>query len=132
MKALSILQPRAWLIANGYKPPENRSWNTNFRGDFLIHAGKGFDQAGYDWVRETFPDIPLPGSDGHRGRAKNAYDRGGIVGRGTLSHVVTESESPWFFGPYGFWIVNPQPLSFRPCRGKLGFFVPDVMLGEAA
>jgi hypothetical protein len=38
VKALSIRQPWAWLIANGHKDIENRSWNTNYRGAFLIHA----------------------------------------------------------------------------------------------
>ncbi len=50
MKALSIRQPWAWLIANGYKDIENRSWRTNFRGEFLIHAGKKFDSAGWRWA----------------------------------------------------------------------------------
>lgn len=41
MKALSIRQPWAWLILHGGKDIENRSWNTNFRGRFLIHAAAG-------------------------------------------------------------------------------------------
>lgn len=40
MKALSILQPWAWLITAGHKDIENRRWWTNYRGPFLIHAGK--------------------------------------------------------------------------------------------
>ncbi|MCP4687042.1 MAG: ASCH domain-containing protein, partial [Desulfobacterales bacterium] len=68
MKALSIRQPWAWLIANGYKDIENRSWRTSFRGEFLIHAGKKFDGAGWDWaVAET--NIALPG--------KKEYELGG-------------------------------------------------------
>ena len=43
MKALSIKQPWAWLIVNGYKDIENRTWKTNYRGTFLVHASKGFD-----------------------------------------------------------------------------------------
>ena len=114
MKALSILQPWAWLIVNGYKPWENRTWNTSFRGEFLIHAGKRFDSDGYDWVSENFPEIPLP--------AKDAFERGGIVGEGTIIGVATESVSPWFFGPVGFHISGAAPRPFSPCRGKLGFF----------
>ncbi|WP_245839042.1 ASCH domain-containing protein [Yersinia kristensenii] len=38
MKALSIRQPWAWLIVNGYKDIENRTWNTKCRGPVLIHA----------------------------------------------------------------------------------------------
>ena len=32
MKALSIQQPWAWLIAHGKKDVENRTWATAFRG----------------------------------------------------------------------------------------------------
>ena len=132
MKALSILQPWAWLIANGYKPYENRTWSTSFRGEFLIHAGKGFDQAGYDWVRETFPEIPLPGKDGDPRRAKDAFPRGGIVGKGILWEVATASSSPWFSGPLGFCIARPEPIPIIPYSGKLGFFdVPDSLLATA-
>jgi hypothetical protein len=38
MKALSIKQPWASLIANGIKDIENRTWRTNFRGKIYIHA----------------------------------------------------------------------------------------------
>ena len=38
MKCLSISQPFADLIVKGKKTIELRSWNTNFRGEFLIHA----------------------------------------------------------------------------------------------
>lgn len=43
-KALSIKQPWAWLIAAGYKDVENRSWPTNYRGRFYIHASKKYDK----------------------------------------------------------------------------------------
>lgn len=44
MKAISINQPWAWCIVNGYKPIENRDWATQFRGTVLIHAGKKFKE----------------------------------------------------------------------------------------
>jgi hypothetical protein len=40
VKALTICQPYAELIARGDKPIENRTWDTNYRGWLLIHAGK--------------------------------------------------------------------------------------------
>lgn len=43
MKVLSIRQPWAWLIMTGLKDIENRTWNTDFRGRFAIHASKKFD-----------------------------------------------------------------------------------------
>lgn len=41
MKALTILQPYASLIASGEKWIENRTWGANYRGPIAIHAGKG-------------------------------------------------------------------------------------------
>lgn len=40
MKAISLWQPWASLIANGAKKIETRSWPTNYRGPILIHAAK--------------------------------------------------------------------------------------------
>lgn len=40
MKALTVCQPYAELIASGAKRVENREWSTSYRGPLLIHAGK--------------------------------------------------------------------------------------------
>lgn len=40
MKVLSIKEPYASLIKNGYKFIETRSWKTNYRGELFIHASK--------------------------------------------------------------------------------------------
>lgn len=40
MKALSIKEPYASLIASGLKEYETRSWKTSYRGKILIHASK--------------------------------------------------------------------------------------------
>ena len=40
MKAITILQPFASLIACGAKKIETRSWATRYRGTIAIHAGK--------------------------------------------------------------------------------------------
>jgi hypothetical protein len=40
VKALTIRQPWATLIALGVKMIETRSWRTNYRGPIAIHAGK--------------------------------------------------------------------------------------------
>lgn len=42
MKALTLTQPWASLVAFGYKHIETRSWKTNYRGPLAIHAAKGF------------------------------------------------------------------------------------------
>ena len=44
MKALTIKQPFATLIAKGDKHYEFRSWKTNYRGEILIHAGKSVEE----------------------------------------------------------------------------------------
>ena len=40
MKALTITQPWATLIAIGAKRFETRGWSTPYRGPLAIHAGK--------------------------------------------------------------------------------------------
>jgi hypothetical protein len=40
MRALTILQPWAEMIARGVKRVENRTWRTKYRGPLAIHAGK--------------------------------------------------------------------------------------------
>lgn len=114
MLALSIRQPWATLIACGYKPIENRNWDTKVRGEILIHAGRAYDYEGHQWVAYHFPDILLPPA--------GAFPRGGIVGKATLEKVITQSESKWFFGKYGFVMTNAQALPFRPINGQLSFF----------
>ena len=44
MKVITIKQPWASLIAEGYKIYEFRTWNTKYRGEILIHAGKSIDK----------------------------------------------------------------------------------------
>lgn len=112
MKALSIKQPWAWLIVNGHKTIENRDWATWFRGPLLIHTGKTIDYEGILWVRRHFPAIALP----------EFFDIGGIVGEATIVACVTESDSPWFVGRYGFVLRDARPLPFRAIRGQLGLF----------
>lgn len=38
MKVLSLTEPFATLILNGYKCVETRSWKTSYRGELYIHA----------------------------------------------------------------------------------------------
>jgi len=116
MKALSIRQPWAWLIVNGHKDIENRSWPTRVRGPVLIHAAKGMTRFEYEDAQGLAEHlgITLPPPD--------KLERGGIVGRATITGCVEESNSPWFFGRYGFVIVGALALPFDPMPGRLGFF----------
>lgn len=58
MKVLTIKQPFASLIANGYKTYEFRSWKTKYRGELYIHAGNGIDKKCMDMVKEYELDYP--------------------------------------------------------------------------
>lgn len=40
MKALTLWEPWASLIAHGFKQVETRGWYTNYRGELAIHAAK--------------------------------------------------------------------------------------------
>jgi hypothetical protein len=44
MKAITLIQPWASLIADGRKKVETRSWGTKYRGPLAIHAGKSSDK----------------------------------------------------------------------------------------
>lgn len=137
--ALSIQQPWAWLIVNGHKDIENRSWRTSRRGPVAIHAGKKEDidclvaltHNGGPYHPVNGRDFPidtgqrLVGSDG-------VFDlfsppawhdqKGGIVGVAEIVDCIDRSSSEWFVGEYGFVLRDAQPVPFIPCRGTLGFF----------
>ena len=119
LPALSIRQPWAWLIVNGYKDIENRDWSTRFRGDFLVHAGKAMDDMSLEEIIRYYDMKGISPS-------KVELFRGGIIGRATLVDCVSKSESKWFHGQYGFKLANPTTLPFMPCRGHLGFFKPMI------
>ena len=62
MKVLTIKQPWASLIMLGLKKYEFRSWKTDYRGELLIHAGKGIDKDGMERLKKYIPeDIPYEG-----------------------------------------------------------------------
>lgn len=121
MKALSIMQPWAWLIVNGHKSIENRTWHCHYRGPILIHAGKKVDT----WARADLWTRHHPVNGGPISfEAPETYDRGGIVGEAEIVDCVERSDDPWFVGRFGIVLRNARPLPFRPCKGMLGFFVP--------
>lgn len=61
MKVLTIKQPWATLIMQGYKRFEFRSWQTKYRGDLLIHAGKGIDKEATKRLEKYLPKELLTG-----------------------------------------------------------------------
>lgn len=137
MKALSIQQPWAYLIVHGFKDMENRRWRTAFRGRVYVHAGKKFDGEGLAWLTDNTPEVPNDFVGKAMAGDTSAYEVlmeldpdeypvGAIVGEVDIVDCVTKSESPWFFGPYGFVLANPvqyeKPI---PYKGSLGLFDVD-------
>jgi len=127
MKALSIRQPWAWLIVNGYKDIENREWPTKFRGRIYVHAGKTSDvnvpalSLTQDWILDR-----LDNWQRYQFHLQ-PKERGAIVGEVDIVDCVTQHDSTWFVGKYGFVLVNPivyeTPI---PYKGQLGFFEVNV------
>lgn len=72
MKVITIKQPWATLIAEGYKEYEFRTWKTKYRGDILIHAGKGIDKK----VMERFKYLDLE------------YPTGKIIAKASITDCV--------------------------------------------
>ncbi|ALJ98716.1 ASCH domain-containing protein [Burkholderia thailandensis] len=132
MKALSVRQPWAWLLAAGHKNIENRTWVTSYRGPLLIHASKGMTHQEYEdcmafairaGLRAYFP-------------RREDLERGGIVGVVDLVACFESNGrlSPWHIeGCYGFAVSNARQLPFIPYTGRLGIFdVPDDVIAAAA
>lgn len=131
MKALSIKQPWAWLIVNGFKDVENRTWGTYFRGRIMIHASKSrptkaemkeaeaiFQSCGYGFANK-FPTV-------------NEFEYGGIIGTAVITDCIRNSDSPWHNADnFGFMIEKPVKTDFIPCNGRLGFFKPDLPDGSS-
>ena len=61
MKVLTVKEPWASLIINGYKKYEFRSLKTSYRGKILIHAGKSIEKNNLD----LFNDYNLDYSFGY-------------------------------------------------------------------
>lgn len=148
MKCLSVCQPWAWLIVNGYKSIENRTWATKHRGPLLIHAGVCQSAS---WKKHRFADAAVLNAVFGRLRAAGIkppvipenLDRGGIVGSVTLVDCIRPRaglldsgdeeikclRNPWFVGPVGWVLADQKPLPFHPLRGHLQVFeVLDSLL----
>ena len=136
MKALTIKQPWASLIAHGVKDVENRNWNTRFRGKFFIHAGKTFDTEAKLTKRQVEACVKA-------GLLKQAEDgswdwlidfpRGAIIGEATLTSVLqpsintSDDTSIWKEDfSYGM-VLSDVKLLDAPINvnGKLGFWEYD-------
>ena len=122
MKVLTIKEPWASLIINGYKEYEFRSWKTNYRGKILIHAGLSLEKEN----AKRFTDYNLD------------YGCGEIIGEAEIidcikvtdkfedellkidSVVYKKSEHPRV---YAFKLTNVKKYDKRiKVKGKLGLW----------
>jgi ASCH domain len=123
MKVIVVRQPWAWLIVNGFKDIENRSWKTRYRGPLLIQASAGLPtkrklEECRLFARKRGVDLP------------EEFETGGVVGMVRLKDCVTGSRSQWFEGPVGWVLTNPTKLPFVPLKGQLGLFDPPRTVVE--
>lgn len=121
VRALSVMQPWAFLIVEGLKDIENRSWQTKLRGRVLVHAGLKVDRDADDDLRRGIH--PVTG-ERFAVEVPSEWRRGGIVGSVEIAGCVDGHDSDWFVGPYGFLLRNPVKLPFKACKGALNFFEP--------
>ena len=124
MKCLSVSQPFADLIITGKKTIELRKWNTNFRGEFLIHA-----------------PLKIRIDDCKRLKLNNKLVRGAIVGKATIYDVKKynsikelHQDKKFHFASqnlenkkFGFMLKNAKQFRVPiPCKGKLGLFEVEL------
>ena len=124
MRALSIRQPWAWLIVNGHKDIENRTWPTRYRGPVLIHASK--TMTGQEYQSAIYSVWCIDKQLADRMPQRKGFEQGGIVGQAEIAGCVQDSDSDWFNGPYGFVLRNVRALPFVPWKGELGFFEVEL------
>ena len=145
MIALTVMQPYASFIAARAddqmgKDIENRTWP--LPRSFVtpqrvyVHAGLKPDGKNYNETKHITGGLmqllwKLGEAEGHSDvwdtvylrRQSRANRYGAILGTVEITGCVTESDSPWFGGPYGFTLADPvvfdEPI---PYAGKLGFF----------
>lgn len=138
MKAITIKQPWASLIAINKKHYETRSWNTKYRGPILIHAGKKIEK---EYLKDYLFKNPLSESG-----IKNIEDIpvGAIIAKAILKDCIKVVEcgytysiledgtkiegDEFYFGDYSegryIWkleevIQLKEPI---PCKGQLSLW----------
>jgi len=127
MKALTISQPYASLIASGEKWVENRRWPAGYRGPLAVHAGKGtryldrdelraYPTGGIVAVADLLACMPLA-SMRQVSRDQKIQRTDLTVGQ-VLDHAHTE-------GPWCWVLRNVRRVEFVPCRGAQGLWEFD-------
>ncbi|MBQ3511971.1 MAG: ASCH domain-containing protein [Bacilli bacterium] len=128
MKVITVKQPFATLIAEGLKEYEFRTWRTKFRGDILIHAGKGIDKK----AMKRYEHLNLD------------YPSGQIIAKATITDCVyvddelkenlQEKDPLVYYGilqkdsnwdGYGFKLENIKKIKPVEINGKLSLWDYD-------
>lgn len=127
LRALTIRQPYAGLIAAGIKPVENRGVNVTLRGEVAIHAGKT-------------PDLDELVRQQAAGHEAPFTVLGAVVAVADLiaCHPAAGCCKPWGFDRHGdrpahhLVLTDVRRLS-RPveCRGQLGFWLVPADVEQA-
>jgi hypothetical protein len=126
LKALTVKQPWASVIATGAKSVENRTWPTKYRGRLAIHAGQSDDRGA------LAVDILWNAVEADLGKPTI---RGAILAVAELTdcHRCDGSCSPWAEpGAWHWGLTNirglPEPV---PCKGRLSLWTPDAEIRRA-
>lgn len=110
MKALSIKQPWASLIAKGHKTVELRSWRTHYRGRIVICSGS-----------RAWPGYAPDGPLGVTVCTVDLVDVRPVVPR-VDAHAACVNACEIPVGWYAWILKNPQQLQHVPVKGRLGIF----------
>lgn len=127
VRALTIRQPAAWLVARGLKRVENRTFRVRYRGPLLIHAGCSRDSDGADVrraLRRRGIVVPDPADLAH----------GAIVGIVDLVDCLplrSVRHDPFASGPWCWVLANAHAIEPIECRGQLGLWRPPAAIVSA-
>ena len=124
MKVITIKQPWATLIAEGIKEYEFRTWKTKYRGEILIHAGKGIDKK----AMEKFKHLNLHYPSGCIIAKVNLTDcieitndkRQMLKEKNNLVYSNIINNKNW--KGYGFKLENVQKIKPIEVNGKLSLW----------
>jgi hypothetical protein len=140
MKAITITQPWASLIAIGAKRIETRSWSTRYRGPLAIHAGAGLGPVGGQrslaalLLTEPFRSVlaqagmrdsrDLPrGCILAVGELVAVFPTGATNDQGTSLSAQERAFGDYTAGRYGWQMENVRSFSSPvPTRGALGLW----------
>lgn len=127
MKAISIKQPWASLIAHGVKDIENRTWKCpqKYIGQrVLIHAGK--TTVNGEWKSLTREQIKkvIPHKNKLYG-GNEGLPHGAIIGSVVIADCVQNHPSVWAEKGCWNWVLKDAVLFDKPIecvKGKLSFW----------